>query len=209
MSARSRPPLTSLLREESGLSLIEILIAMIVLVVGVLGMVGGFTTARKLDLLSERRTSMDHRAQLEIERLQALATSSTTYKELLAMSTTHLPTHSTESANPDHYVNEAGTEYEYTTGTNATLMSSAKGEIYGSPTGRKCSTEYGACEWTDGNVSGSVYDFVTWDKDKLCASGKEEEEGKCPKRITVVVTAKATTGYAPTSVRVSTLIAES
>jgi Tfp pilus assembly protein PilV len=204
MSARSRPPLTSLLREESGLSLIEILIAMIVLVVGVLGMVGGFTTARKLDLLSERRTSMDHRAQLEIERLQALATSSTTYKELLAMSTTHLPTHSTESTNPDYHVNEAGTEYEYTAGTNAKLMTSAKGEIQGSPTGRGCSTYVGACEWADGNVSGSLYDFVTTDVEKLCEAKPEE----CPRRITVVVTAKATTGYAPTSVRVSTLIAE-
>jgi Tfp pilus assembly protein PilV len=203
MSARSRTPLASRLREESGLSLIEILIAMIVLVVGVLGMVSSFDTTRKLDLLSERRTSMAHRAQLEIERLQASSTSLTTYEEL-AISTSNLATHSTVSTNPDYHVNEAGTEYEYTSGTYAKLVTSSKGKIYGSPTGRKCSTEYGACEWTDGNVSGNVYDFVTTDVEKSC----EAKPAECPRRITVVVTAKATTGYSPTSVRVSTLISE-
>jgi Tfp pilus assembly protein PilV len=204
MSARPRAPLASLLRDESGLSLIEILIAMIVLVIGVLGMVSGFDTTRKLDLLSERRTSMAHRAQLEIERLQALSISQPTYKEL-AMLESSLPTHSTVSTNPDYYVPEGTTEYEYKTGTKAKLVTSSSGKIYGSPTGRTCSsTNYGACEWTDGNVSGSVYDFVTADVEKSC----EAKPAECPKRITVVVTANAKTGYSPTSVRVSTLIAE-
>jgi Tfp pilus assembly protein PilV len=208
MSARPRAPLASLLRDESGLSLIEILIAMIVLVIGVLGMVSGFDTTRKLDLLSERRTSMAHRAQLEIERLQALSTSQPTYKEL-AMLESSLPTHSTVSTNPDNYVSEAGTEYAYKETSAkliyAKLVTSTTGKIYGSPTGRTCSsTNYGACEWTDGNVSGSVYDFVTADLEKSC----EAKPAECPRRITVVVTANAKTGYSPTSVRVSTLIAE-
>lgn len=49
---------------------IEVLIASLVLTVGVLGLIGAFDSARKLSLLSERRTAMSHRAQLEIERLR-------------------------------------------------------------------------------------------------------------------------------------------
>ena len=77
--------------------------ATFVLVVGALGTVGAFDSARKLNLLSERRTSMAHRAQLEIERLQAKPFSE------LAMHKGNLPSHSTVSTNPDYYVKE-GTE---------------------------------------------------------------------------------------------------
>ena len=50
--------------------IVEVLVAVLVLSVGIIGLIGAFDSARKLTLLSERRTSMAHRAQLEIERLQ-------------------------------------------------------------------------------------------------------------------------------------------
>ncbi len=186
---------------ESGFTLIEVMVATFVLVVGALGMIGAFDSAHKLDLLSERRTSMAHRAQLEIERLQA-----TSYTEL-AMSST--PTHSSVSTNPDYYVKEGATpEYQYGAGSSEAeklVVSSTKGAVASSPTGRGCSEHVGACEWKDGNVSGSVYDFVTSysEPSKLC-----KEESLCPRRITVVVTAKVPNGnHEPSPIRVSTLIA--
>jgi hypothetical protein len=186
--------------------LVEVLLAILVLTVGLLGLIGAFDSARKLNLLSERRTSMAHRAQLEIERLQAIP-----YGELLMSST---PTHSAESTNPDYYV-KAGSpsEYQYGTGgTEAEPLAIAKngecpktecGVISPSPIGRQCSQKVGACEWADGPVSGNVYDFVTWHKDEKVCTKTENY-----KRLTVVVTAKVPSGnHEPAAVRVSTLIA--
>ncbi|MFI4993511.1 MAG: hypothetical protein ACHQCH_07845 [Solirubrobacterales bacterium] len=202
---RSRPFSHRLLRlrTEDGFTVIEVLIAALVLTVGILGLIGAFDSARKLTLLSERRTSMAHRAQLEIERLQTIP-----YSELAMASA---PTHSTETNNPDYYVKEGGThEYQYgTTGTEAETMAIAEGTgaVSATPSGRSCAEKVGACEWKDGLLTGNVYDFVTWHTDKNCGA-------KCPasenyKRLTVAVTVKVPAGtHEPTPVRVSTLIAE-
>ncbi|MFI4990160.1 MAG: prepilin-type N-terminal cleavage/methylation domain-containing protein [Solirubrobacterales bacterium] len=199
---------------EDGFTMVEVLAAILILMIGVIGLIGGFDSARKLSLLSERRTSTSHRAQQEIERLQ-----STPYAELAMAS---VPVHSTESTNPDYYVKE-GTPAEYQYGSEATeaepLVVAGKGEctstvktecgvIASSPSGRECSKYIGACEWKDGQQSGNVYDFVTWHTDGKCGE-------KCPtkenyKRLTVVVTVKVPSGTrAVAPVRVSTLVAES
>lgn len=189
-SARSRR-----LHAEDGLTLVELLVTVLVLTVGILGLLGAFTSARKLTFLSERRTSAAHRAQLEIERLQTLP-----YSEL-AMET---PTHSTSEENPDFYV-KAGSEPEYQYGelsTEAEKLVTGGTRIAKEPAGRKCSTVPGACEWGEGNLTGYVYDFVTWHKDKNCST----EKGY--KRLTVVVTVKVPSGSrAVAPVRVSTLLA--
>jgi prepilin-type N-terminal cleavage/methylation domain-containing protein len=206
---RLHPPLAP--RSDDGFGLIEVLVAVLILTVALLGLIGAFTSARKLTLLSEQRTSAAHRAQLEVERLQA-----TPYSELLMTAT---PTHSAESTNPDFYV-KAGPppEYQYdTTGTGAeplaiasaecTTLKTSCGTIATQPSGRSCSQYVGACEWKDGVLSGSVYDFVTWHTDKNCGV-------KCPtqenyKRLTVVVTLAVPSGARQVApVRVSTLIAE-
>jgi Tfp pilus assembly protein PilV len=206
-------------RAEDGFTIVEVMIAALVLAIGILGLVGAFDSARKLTLLSERRTAMAHRAQLEIERLQTYSYSQ------LAMITA--PTHSSEKNNPDYYVNynspvKCATANCYawnaeSTGEEEAIVTAAKavdcaekeeagcGLIATTPTGRKCSAKVGACEWSDGLVEGNVYDFVTWhtDKCKTCA-GTENH-----KRLTVVVTAKVpASNHEPTPLRVSTLITE-
>jgi hypothetical protein len=182
-----------------------------VLTIGLLGLIGGFDSARKLNLLSERRTSMAHRAQLEIERLQTIP------YEQLAMH--EQPPHSTETTNPDYYVNLSPSPTTCTsvgygcyawnaesTGEEEPLVKPGKeeGKVYASPTARKCSTGVGACEWEDGLIKGNVYDFVTWHKDKVCSTTATDY-----KRLTVVVTANVPSGTrAPALVHVSTLIAK-
>jgi prepilin-type N-terminal cleavage/methylation domain-containing protein len=198
MEPRSLLPRTRL-HAEDGLTLIELLVTILILTVGLLALVGAFSSARKLTFLSERRTSAAHRAQLEIERLQALS-----YGELAMISA---PSHSTEIANPDYYVNEAGTEYQYGTSSaeKGKLVTESGGLIAKEPAEwkeRKCSEKVGACEWEDGGVKGYVYDFVTSQKDKTCTTSEESY-----KRLTVVVTVKVPSGsraVAPT--RVSTLV---
>jgi Tfp pilus assembly protein PilV len=198
------------LRAEDGIGLVEVLVAMVLLTVGVLGLIGGFTSARKLTLLSERHTSMAHRAQLEIERLQA-----TPYNEL-AMH--EAPSHSNETTNPDYYVNSSPTTctsvgdgcYAW----NAESLTEeeplvkpeiGEGAIATKPTSRKCPEKLGACEWQDGSLKGNVYDFVTWHHDTNTACAKTENY----KRLTVVVTLNVPSGSkAVNPVRVSTLIAK-
>lgn len=201
-----RPFLLRRLKGEDGFMLIEVLVAILILTVGLLGLIGAFASARKLNLLSERRTSMAHRAQLEIERLQAIP-----YAELAMQSP---PPHSTETTNPDYYVNTSPTSCTslgdgcYAWNTESTgeeeplVPEPVSGKVYASPAARKCSTGVGACEWEDGLIKGNVYDFVTWHKDQLCSAVNNY------KRLTVVVTATVPSGNRqPPAVRVSTLIA--
>jgi prepilin-type N-terminal cleavage/methylation domain-containing protein len=198
---------------EHGFTLIELLISALVLVIGLLGLVGGFDSARKLTLLSERRTALAHRVQLEVERLQAEP-----YAELL-MSTA--PAHSSSQANPDYYINQTTAEYQY--GASASeaekLALATRGEckaagekecglIASEAKGRECSTVVGACEWKSGPLSGQVYDFITWHTDGNCGSSCPAKENY--KRITVVadVNVSGGSGQVP-PLRVSTLIAGS
>jgi prepilin-type N-terminal cleavage/methylation domain-containing protein len=194
---------------EDGFTLVELLIAVLVLTVGLLALIGGFDSARKLNVLSERRTSMAHRAQLEIERLEAIP-----YAELGMASPP--PAHSAEVTNPDFYVNPTPAtctsllsygcyawNAENIAEQEALVPATSSPKVAASPTGRKCSTLVGACEWEDGPVSGNVYDFVTWAKDKNCTKTQENY-----KRLTVAVTAKVPSGNRkPAVVRVSTLVA--
>lgn len=182
--------------------MVEVLIAAMVLAVGILGLVGAFSSSRKLTLLSERRTAMAQRAQLEIERLQTYS-----YGQL-AMAAA--PAHSSEKSNPDYYVTEGVTptyQYGEKTEESESLVVAGEGILATSPTGRSCSQYVGACEWVDGLLSGKVYDFVTWHSDKNCGT-------KCPatenyKRITVVVTNSVPGGSRePAPIRVATLVAK-
>jgi Tfp pilus assembly protein PilV len=204
-----------------GFTIVEVLIAALVLVTGILALIGAFDSARKLNLLTERRTVMAHRAQLEIERLQTYPYSQ------LAMITA--PSHSSETSNPDYYVNynspvkcksagdgcfawnAAGTSEEETlvpagkNGECTGVVTTECGVVSSTPTGRKCGESVGACEWSDALVEGKVYDFVTFHADKSCVSKCEENY----KRLTVVVTAKVPgSNKEPAPVRVSTIVTE-
>jgi Tfp pilus assembly protein PilV len=207
-------------RAEAGMGLVEVLVAALVLTIGALALVGGLDSARKLTLLSERRTAMAHRAQLEIERLQTYP-----YAELAMFSK---PTHSSVKTNPDYYINLAspvkcaaapcfawneastGEEEQVTVATKEGVDCAVKEEagcgiVAASPTGRECAKYVGACEWKDGLVEGNVYDFITWHADGKC--GKLCPLGENYKRLTVIVTVKVPAGnHEPAPLRVTTLV---
>lgn len=204
------PPRRSRLRAEDGLTLIELLVTILVLTVGIVGLLGAFTSARKLTFLSERRTSAAHRAQLEIERLQTLtygelAMSSEPLHEEPKSSETEAEKEKFRAEHPDYYV-KAGSppEYQYGAGSSETgKLATPGGVISPKPAGRPCSEKIGSCEWGEGNLKGNVYDFVTWQKDPSCKNLETSY-----KRLTVVVTVtvpSSSRAVAPT--RVSTLVA--
>jgi Tfp pilus assembly protein PilV len=208
--------------DPGGFTLVEVVIAAFVVAVGIAGFATAFNSSRRLTLLSERRGAMAHRAQLELERLQSYA-----WGELAMASA---PPHSNEKNNPDYYVNSAPTKcvsendgcYAWNmeaTGEEETLVPAKNGEckegvttecgvVAALPSGRGCSAQVGACEWSDGLVEGRVYDFVTWHRDSNCTSCSKKE--KAAKRLTVVVTGKVPgSNHEPALVHVSTLVTES
>lgn len=215
------------LRSQRGFTLVEVVMAAAVLTVGILGLIATFDGARKLTLVAERRAAAAHRAQWEVEKLQAEP-----YAQLAMISA---PAHSSETTNPDYYVNynspvkctsEGGgcyatnteklTEEEaivYTAKECKTSSEESCGIVSGSPSGKSCSTNaIGSCEWKDGNTSGYVYDFVTWHNDTVCTKEENSKKicsTKSNKRLTVVSTVIMPSGshYHP-SIRVSTLISD-
>jgi prepilin-type N-terminal cleavage/methylation domain-containing protein len=187
-----------LLRED-GFTLIEVLVAAVVLTTGILGLIGAFNSARNLTLSSERRTSIAHRAQQEIERLQTVP-----YAELAMTST---PLHSTETSNPDYYVN--GTKYQWdpqVASTEELVSATSTPAACESTPQEGCGVVSGArTAWSDGVLSGYVYDFVTWHGDGHCGALCPAEKNY--KRVTVVVTVAVPVGkHAVAPARVSAFI---
>src|SRR5437660_12776783 len=87
--------LKTLARDE-GFTMIEVVIALAILAIGVLGMILGFDSSRRLSLVSERHATMAHVSQREIERLEGVA-----YAQL---GLTGTPGPSSSPSNPDYYV---------------------------------------------------------------------------------------------------------
>ncbi len=168
--------------------LIEAMVAALVLLIGIVGLLTGFVGAQKLSLMSEQESTMGHVAQREIERLEGMP-----YADVAL---TAAPATSSNSQSPDHYVGAGSPEtFEW----NRTVGSSEPIDV---------DTVNGAVvpvqSWTEGDLSGSIYDFVTWTADTHCSPG-------CPasddyKRLTVAITLNGV--VAPSPVYVSSVVAD-
>ncbi|MHB2001513.1 MAG: type IV pilus modification PilV family protein [Solirubrobacteraceae bacterium] len=202
-------------RAEEGVLLVEVLVAIVVLTAGILVLLTSFSGSERLTLTAEVRNSAAHRAQGEIERLETLP-----YTEL-AM--TSAPTRSTESTSPDYYV-DYGTSLKCNSlgigcyawnynalGEEEPLVPATSGAC-GEPAAEGCGVVSASpTPWSDGRLSGEIYDFVTWASDPICSLPESEKPCHTEndyKRITVVATinrAGATRTRRP--VRISTVIA--
>ncbi len=191
----------ALLRQD-GFTIIELLMAMFVLVVGLGAMISTFTAARKLTLVAERQTSMAHRASLELERIKSLpynqialsagtspnwSTTSTsyTYVNVPSGGCPGAPTGAAPSYQPDHRPGGS-------TATEPLVVNGCSYTLNGSTTSVSGGALAPATAWTDGRFSGYVYDFVTWTSDPTCSQGSKPGSA-CPttndyKRLTIVVT---------------------
>lgn len=171
--------------------MIELVVAVAVLTIGILGMFMGFISAQKLNLVNERHATLVHIAQQQIEQIEGVP-----YSQVGLISA---PSPSTDPANPDYYVTAGsppGFKWDRTTNSSESL------DVDPPPTGT------GAVQpvksWTAGVLGGQVYSFVTWTADPKCGPG-------CPstndyKRITVAVTLGG--GLQPTPVWVSSVVAD-
>ena len=160
-------------RREDGFTLVELLIAAVVLVVGIFAMIASFDATRRLASNQESQTV---RAQVAEQDLQQLIS-----QGYDAIGLSSVPAHSTDPNNPNYYV---------TTGTPSTFQwdltnPSRTESLCTSATGCTGSIAPGPTAWSSGGENGSIYRFVTWVNDTCtgaCASTTDF------KRVTVMVT---------------------
>src|SRR4030088_2096851 len=92
---------------EEGFGLIEVIVAMVLLVIGVLSAFIAYEASQRADLRGERNAAVAHHAQSEIERIQAMSYGSVGMKTI--------PTNS-GSGKPKHLLNhlfKANPTYQY------------------------------------------------------------------------------------------------
>ncbi len=158
---------------EHGFTLIELLVATMLLVVAITAVIGLFDAARRLSAVAERRTTMVHRAQRELERVESLP--------FAQAAMVAAPAHSTAATSPDFYVADGPPptfQYDRTSGAAEPLaVDAANGTIAKTGT-----------PWSDGRLSGTVYDFVTWASDANCAGGTICTATQDYRRVTIEVT---------------------
>jgi prepilin-type N-terminal cleavage/methylation domain-containing protein len=192
---RSTPDIRRRLGASDGFTLIELLVALIVLAVGILSTFFVFDSSNRASSVSEAQQAEIHRAQSEIERLQSLP-----YDKLGLTAT---PATSANVNNPGYYVKGgpcpviATFKWNQSTGaTNAPdqLVVNGCSYEYEEKPGVKVSQTFATggvvptSTWSDGRLSGTVYDYITWVKDANCNAGKGCPTVNDYKRITVEVT---------------------
>jgi prepilin-type N-terminal cleavage/methylation domain-containing protein len=167
------------LAAEDGFTLIELMIASLIMVVGLLALVSGLDHSRELVTRSEKVESATHQAERAVERILAMR------YDQVALTTT--PSDSESQADPRFWV--SGSTYQWDRGSSGTAafetlcVTRCPAEAAG-VTG----TIVGAEEWEDpgSRLSGWIHRFVTEVPDLCEAAG-------CPgnqpaKRVTVGVT---------------------
>jgi Tfp pilus assembly protein PilV len=205
------------LAERDAFTIIELLAALFLIVFGILATFSVFTSANHGTTVAEVQQEEIHQAQREIERLQSLP-----YAQLALEKA---PATSPEPTNPGYYVG-SGTCPTYTSprtqgAISASLVINGCSYKYEKAPGELTSESYAggtvqpSKAWPAGSepangIGGTIYDYVTWEKDENCRAGEGCPSVNDYKRITVAVTNNSTrrdsASRAP--VVVSTIVAD-
>ena len=192
---------------EEGMTLVEVLMSVFVLIVGLTGVFTSFGTSADQIAAAERNAAMVQLAQQELASAAALP-----YASIADSST---PAHSTSTTNPDYYVTTCSSTpcYQWSpsvsTDTETLDIDTTNGKVapgpttvvVPSPSGTACSSSAtSTC-----NIVLSVYMFVTETTDSVCSQSGVTCTGYSYKRITVAV-ANAGTGAPKNPVYLSTFV---
>lgn len=168
-------PFTERLRDERGMSLLELMVAAMICAVGIIATIGVLDTSREVSVKAEFREAMAHQAEREMERILELPW------DEFAHDTT-IPAASSTPGDPANRV--SGTNYRYDA-SNSALSE----PLLALPTGEVAPTS-DAWEDNQTRLGGRVYRFVT-------------QVNTYARRITVVVT--GTGAKAPAPVLISSI----
>ena len=161
--------------DEAGMTLVEVVVAMLLLVIGGLAVVMVVNAGTRSSFRAEQRQIVVNRMEQELEQIKQLP-----FEEIALQS---VPTHVSDPTDPNSRV--SGTQYDLGEGTMASMVydgSSLQGG--GSVAGGQVAT--GPADFTTGDVTGQLHRYVVWVNDPTCS------EVLCPgsqdlKRVVVAV----------------------
>jgi prepilin-type N-terminal cleavage/methylation domain-containing protein len=146
--------ITARMRDESGFSLVELLIAMALTAVGVAATLGVFGASGRTTVISQNAEVGAQQAQAELDRLSKLR-----YGELALTST---PVNSTNPKNPNYRV--SGVNFNVKSGLTEAMVTTP-GE------GATAKVDPGPTDFAVGQngstITGEIYRYVTW-RDENC-----------------------------------------
>jgi type II secretory pathway pseudopilin PulG len=151
---------------EDGFTLIEALVAALVLMLGAFATFGALSTATRNEQRAQSSQVALNRAQQEIERLRSLQ-----YEEVAL---TAVPAHSSKPLDPNYRV--SGNNFAITRrppSGYAQLVANG-GSLYGGGFVEKGAVNPGPTAFTSGSISGQIFRYVVWRNDASCP------ESRCP-----------------------------
>jgi prepilin-type N-terminal cleavage/methylation domain-containing protein len=186
------------LRSQRGFTLVELLVAVVLLSVGVAATIGALSASGRSTLRAQRVDVGVEKAQAEIDKLASLK-----YGEIAL---TAAPATSTDPNNPDSRV--TGTTFRVKAGLNEQFVLTPD-------TGLTAKVNPGPQSFAVGSggsaVTGKVYRFVTWRDEGSCADSSNAlcTSNQDTKRVTVAITLDPTTTQAARSpIWISSVIAD-
>jgi type II secretory pathway pseudopilin PulG len=170
------------IRSESGFTIVEVMVAALILVIGAAALMTALAGARKATYRGEQSQVANDIAQREMETLRA-----TPYTKLAMTST---PGHSTDQSDPRYRVS-SGNFALGRDGSNPAPMVVNGGTLVKGGTVSGGTVNPGPEPFTSGDVSGTIQRFVVWQNDPRC------QDVLCPgsqdfKRAVVLVTLDTT-----------------
>lgn len=158
---------------EAGFTLIEVLVAAVILALGALAVFGTLSAAtRNAQRAQATQVALD-KAQEEMEKLHALS-----YSELAL---TRTPEHVADTLNPNYRISGRDFAVKREPVSELSEMVVNGGPLRGSETGIEGGVVVpGPLNFEDGNVSGQIYRYILWRNDPSCPESEVGTEDFCP-----------------------------
>jgi prepilin-type N-terminal cleavage/methylation domain-containing protein len=161
-------------RGEDGFTLIEVLVAAVILVLAAMAVFGVLSAAtRNAQRAQATQVALD-KAQEEIEKLHALS-----YSELAL---TRTPLHSNAPLNPNNRVVEGNffALKREPLGEKAEMVVNYASSVYGGGPIETGVVKPGPIPFHEGTVSGELYRYIVWRNDPTCPESQVGTEDFCP-----------------------------
>ena len=182
---------------EQGFSLVELMMALVLLLVGILAMVAGLLPGQRLTTTSETVAVEANVAEQELQRIVSLGYSN--------IGLSAAPSPSADPNHPNYYVQATAPptfQWDRTNPANAGTLCTPSTSCTGS-------LSPGPVAWTAGGMSGNLYRYVTWVDDPCDPTASP---ARCPTavdyKMVVVAAVHNGSGYPKKPYLVSTIVAD-
>lgn len=158
--------MTSRARDEAGFTLVEVIIAALIVAVTALAVLSAVDAATRNTFRAQQSQALNSRLQSEIEKIKQLP-----YGQVAL---TSAPSHATDPKDPNYRV--SGTQFNIASSPNAPAVNQSlvyNGGVshdQGISTVSAGTVAPGPTPFQSGGVKGKIYRYVTWQQDASCTS---------------------------------------